>query len=110
VCYYNFDTKMPALDANAIAQKKGPSKLYSFQLLRKRPTLWRMDVFPLLPSVAAIWFNFGAKIFDREELVPVLCLMLAVTVHSLLFFINFWNADINVLFCYNQLGDNVEIS
>lgn len=52
-----------------------------------------------------IWYNFGSKIFDREELVPVLSLMLAITAHSLMFFINFWNADINVLFSFYKLGE-----
>jgi hypothetical protein len=47
--------------------------------------------------VITLWYNFGSKVFDREELVPVLAFMLAVTVHSLLFFINFWNADISII-------------
>ena len=50
-----------------------------------------------------IYSNFGAKIFDREELVPVLSLMAAITFHSLLFFVNFWSADANLLIAYSQL-------
>lgn len=60
-------------------------------------------------TATAIWWNFGSKIFDREELVPVLCLILAITVHSLMFFINFWNADINVLFAFTKLAEDVNI-
>ena len=81
-----------------LSKKTGPSKVYSFQLLKKRPIFQRFDVFPLFITVPFIWMKFGNKIFDREELVPVLTVMLAVTFHSLMFFINFWNADINVLF------------
>lgn len=61
-------------------------------------------------TATAIYTQFGSRIFDREELVPVLCFMAAVTFHSLMFFINFWNADINILFCYNKLGDNDELA
>jgi len=66
-------------------------------------------VFPIFITSFALYYNFGNKIFDREELVPVLSLMLAVTVHSLMFFINFWNADIKVLFQYTKLSDIVEV-
>ena len=69
----------------------------------------RYDVAPVFVTGAAIWYNFGSKIFDREELVPVLSLVLAITVHSLMFFINFWNADINVLFAYTKLPDDCNI-
>lgn len=64
---------------------------------------------PVFVTSAAIWYNFGSKIFDREELVPVLSLVLAITVHSLMFFINFWNADINVLFAFTKLPDDCNI-
>jgi hypothetical protein len=66
-------------------------------------------VAPLFVTAGVIWYNFGAKIFDREELVPVLSLVLAITVHSLMFFINFWNADINVLFAYTKLPEDSNI-
>jgi cation-transporting ATPase 13A1 len=56
-------------------------------------------------TIFALYWNFGTRIFDREELVPVLCLMLACTVHSLLFFVNFWSADINVFFAYSKIND-----
>jgi hypothetical protein len=69
----------------------------------------RYDVAPLFVTAGAIWYNFGTKIFDREELVPVLSLVLAITVHSLMFFINFWNADINVLFAYTKLPEDSNI-
>ena len=36
---------------------------------------------------------------------PVLCFMLAITFHSLLFFVNFWSADINVFFAYSKVDD-----
>lgn len=64
---------------------------------------------PVFVTCAIIWYNFGSKIFDREELVPVLSLVLAITVHSLMFFINFWNADINVLFAFTKLSDDCNI-
>jgi hypothetical protein len=66
-------------------------------------------VAPLFFTATVIWYNFGSKIFDREELVPVLSLVLAITVHSLMFFINFWNADINVLFAFRVLPDDCNI-
>ena len=31
--------------------------------------------------------------------------MLAITFHSLLFFVNFWSADINVFFAYSKVDD-----
>jgi hypothetical protein len=68
-----------------------------------------MDVFPIFITTWLIYYNFGSKIFDREELVPVICLILAITFHSLMFFINFWNADINVLFAFSKLSEG-EIS
>ena len=35
--------------------------------------------------------------------------MLACTVHSLMFFVNFWSADINVFFAYKKLSiDSIE--
>jgi len=72
-----------------------------------KKTIWRFDVFPLFITTTWLWYSFGSKIFDREELVPVLSLMVAVTVHSLMFFINFWNADVNVLFAYWKVNGAV---
>jgi len=91
-------------------EKTGPNKIYSFQLLNKKAILLRMDVFPVFITSIAIWYNFGAKIFDREELVPVLSLMAALTFHSLMFFINFWNADINVLFSFTKMSEHTELA
>jgi len=31
--------------------------------------------------------------------------MLAIICHSLLFFVNFWSADINVFFAYSKIED-----
>jgi hypothetical protein len=36
--------------------------------------------------------------------------MAAVTFHSLMFFINFWSADLNILFCFDKLGENDEMA
>jgi len=69
-----------------------------------------MDVFPIAITSAFIYGQFGDRIFDREELVPVLTFMAAITFHSLMFFINFWNADINILFCYSKLGESDEMA
>lgn len=65
-----------------------------------------MDFYPIFFTTYALHHNFGSRIFDREELVPVLSLMLAITFHSLLFFVNFWSADINVFFAYRTLSNN----
>jgi len=35
----------------------------------------------------------------------VLMFMLAIICHSLLFFVNFWSADINVFFAYSKIED-----
>jgi hypothetical protein len=78
--------------------------------LSRKPLLWRWDVFPLGITIPYIYFQFGSRIFDREELIPVLTLMGTVTFHSLMFFINFWNADINILFCYSKLSDDAELA
>mmetsp|Transcript_16379 Transcript_16379/g.27725 ORF Transcript_16379/g.27725 Transcript_16379/m.27725 type:complete len:211 (+) Transcript_16379:130-762(+) len=53
-----------------------------------------------------MYYQFGNKIFDREELVPVLCFMLWATFHSLMFFVNFWSADMNVHFAYSKLKED----
>ena len=79
-------------------------------MLKKRPVIQRFDVFPLFFTSALLYHFFGSRIFDREELVPVLCFMLAITFHSLMFFINFWNADINVLFAYTKLAEDANVS
>jgi hypothetical protein len=72
--------------------------------LKQRPKYLRLDVIPFLFSVPFFYFQFGAKIFDREELVPVLSLMAAVFAHAILFFVNFWSADANVLISYNKMS------
>lgn len=85
--------------------KSGPSKIYEFQLL-KRNKLWgRFDVYPLFSTSFLLYYNYGTRIFDREELVPVLMFMLAIICHSLLFFVNFWSADLNVFFAYSKIDD-----
>ena len=91
-------------------QKTGPNKIYDFQLLKLKPVYARMDVFPIFITSCLIWYYHGSKIFDREELVPVMCLMAACTFHSLMFFINFWSADLNVLFCYYKLPIDSELA
>ena len=85
---------------------KSDSKKFSFQLLRQTPVAWRLDVMPIGATVLALYYNFGAKIFDREELVPVLSFMAAITFHSLLFFVNFWSADLNVFIGFSKLRDD----
>jgi hypothetical protein len=85
-------------------KKSGPGKIYTFNLLRKNAIYQRLDCYPPFITASLLYYNFGTRIFDREELVPVLSLMLACTFHSLLFFVNFWSADINVFFGYGQLG------
>ena len=73
--------------------------------------MWkRWDVYPLFSTSFLLYYNFGTRIFDREELVPVLCFMLAIIAHSLLFFVNFWSADINVFFAYSKIDDIQECS
>lgn len=37
---------------------------------------------------------------------PVLSFMAAITFHSLLFFVNFWSADLNVFIGFRKLPDN----
>ena len=66
-------------------------------------------MFPIIFTVIILWYNFGSKVFDREELMPVLSFMLAITFHSLMFFINFWNADISIIIQYNKLSDDEEL-
>ena len=92
------------------AKKTGPGKVFDFQLLKKKQILFRLDVFPIFITAPALWFTFGNKIFDREELVPVLSFMLFVTFHSLMFFVNFWNADMSVIIQYTKLDKNEELS
>jgi hypothetical protein len=72
--------------------------------LRAIPLYLRADFTPIFFSAAGIWHMFGAKIFDREELVPVLSLMGVITLHSLIFFAKFWSADLDLLIRYSQLS------
>jgi len=65
--------------------------------------IWRLDVLPLFFTSSCLWYQFGEKLFDREELLPVFCLMAAISIHSLLFFINFWSADANIFISYIRL-------
>jgi len=58
---------------------------------------------PIFVTVFLLYINFGSKVFDREEILPVVSFILAVTFHSLLFFINFWNADMNVRISYKHV-------
>lgn len=51
-----------------------------------------------------LYHNFGSKIFDREELIPVLSFMAAILIHSLMFFVNFWSADMNILIGFSKLN------
>ena len=81
--------------------KRGPSKSYEFQLLKQCKTYQRLDVIPISFTVFLLYHFHGAKVFDREEILPVVSLILAITFHSILFFINFWNADANVKICYS---------
>lgn len=85
---------------------KESKKKFSFQLLRQTPIYLRLDVLPIGFSAAALHHYFGSKIFDREELVPVLSFMAAIVFHSLLFFVNFWSADMNVFIGFSKLKDD----
>ena len=86
------------------AEYSSGSKVYNYLLLRKRPTYLRVDVVPVFFSAFAIYYNFGSKVFDREELVPVLTMVAAIMVHALMFFVNFWSADLNVMIAYSKLS------
>lgn len=85
---------------------KESGKKFSFQLLRQTPVYFRLDVLPISFTAFALYHNFGGKIFDREELVPVLSFMAAIIFHSLLFFVNFWSADLNIIIGFSKLKDD----
>lgn len=85
------------------SQKK---KTYHFTLLRRKEPYQRLD-FILVASISAFMcYQFGWQMTDKEDLLAVGCLILAVGTNGVLLLLNFWSVAAHEFYAYASLPDS----
>ena len=90
-----------------LAQKERESeKTYEFQLLKKRELYVRMDIFTVAVVTGALFYTFGWRLTDKEDLMAIGLLVLAIIFNGVLLLSNFWSVEANEFFAYAKLTDS----
>jgi hypothetical protein len=76
----------------------------SFTLLKQRPIYLRLDVLSAPIIAGSYYYLFGEKVHDQEHILASVMLIVAVTLICLVFLLNFWSVNANVLMGYSTLG------
>jgi hypothetical protein len=72
--------------------------------LKKRPAYLRLDVLSA-PLIGLVYhYIFGEVALDFEHLLATVSLILAVTLSSVIFLLNFWSVSAHTFLVYKSLG------
>ena len=82
---------------------KTQNKVLSFTLLKQRPIYLRLDVLSVPIIVGSYYYTFGDKMHDVEHILASVMLIVAVTLICLVFLMNYWNVNANVLMGFSTL-------
>ncbi len=85
------------------SQKK---KTYEFWLLQRKKPYARLDFILVLSITALMCWRFGWQMTDKENLLAVGCLILAVGCNGVLLLLNYWSVAAHELYAYRSLQPN----
>ena len=80
------------------------NKVLSFTLLRQRPIYLRLDVLSVPIIAGSYYYTFGDKMHDVEHILASVMLIVAVTLICLVFLMNYWNVNANVIMGFSTLN------
>ena len=66
----------------------------------------RMDIFTVAAATGALFYAFGWRLTDKEDLLAIGMLVLGILFNGVLLLSNFWSVDANEFFAYAKLKDN----
>ena len=83
-------------------------KEFSFALLRRRSVYFRLDIVSVCIVTSSLFWTFGWQLTDKEDLLAIGCLVLAILVNGVLLLCNFWSVSYHETIAYQAL-DNRQI-
>lgn len=91
------------------AHEQLKKKAYDFQMLRRRQLVWRIDSILVTLVWSSIFFAFGLRVFDKEDLLASVCFILSIAVNGVFVLANFWSVKWNEFCAYSLLpADQIE--
>ena len=66
----------------------------------------RMDIFTVALATGALFYAFGWRLTDKEDLLAIGMLVLGILFNGVLLLSNFWSVDANEFFAYAKLQNN----
>lgn len=91
-----------------LSGKEKKKKEYTFALLRRRPMWQRLDIICVCIITASLLSFFGWQLTDKEDLLAIGCLVLAILLNGVLLLSNFWSVSYHETIAYAAL-DNRQI-
>lgn len=84
------------------AEKK--KKEYVFALLRRRPMYLRVEIATVCAITAALFWTFGWQLTDKEDLLAIGSLVLAILLNGVLILMNYWSVTYHETLAYQSLA------
>jgi hypothetical protein len=81
-------------------------KTYIFSLLRRRHIALRIDSILVTLVWGTIFYLFGFRCFDKEDLMASVCFILSIAVNGVLVLANFWSVAWNEFCAFATIGED----
>ena len=81
-------------------------KTYIFSLLRRRHVAFRVDSILVALVWGTIFYLFGLRCFDKEDLMASVCFILSIAVNGVFILANFWSVGWNEFCAYATIGED----
>ena len=78
-------------------------KEYTFALLLRRPIWQRVDLLSVSVVTMALFYTFGWQLTDKEDLLAMGCMVMAVLVNGVLLLANHWSVAYHETIAYKSL-------
>ena len=78
-------------------------KEYTFSLLKRRPLYFRVEIGTVCIITAALFYQFGWQLTDKEDLLAMGCMVLAVLINGVLLLCNYWSVAYHETLAYQSL-------
>ena len=66
----------------------------------------RMDIFTVGIATGALFYVFGWRLTDKEDLLAIGMLVLGILFNGVLLLSNFWSVDANEFFAYANIKED----
>ena len=81
-------------------------KTYTFNLLKRRHVSVRVDTILVSLVWGTIFYLFGLRCFDKEDLLASVSFILSIAVNGVFILANFWSVAWNEFCAYASIGEN----